>query len=185
MNHTTQTILAGLGLLIFLILIPLAIPPPPGASPDGLPPTTSLPIPPTTLPIPIGSGTSATTPVPSPAPVRGQIEEVDTHDLALGRPSFAYVTLTNTGTLPITKVRIDITAGRDFGFPVGYQAKRMVHELYEVIEPGDTRTLADQFDLPLYEGIIPLEGLYEVTMRIYANDDYLIGTWQGEVYLRG
>ncbi len=187
MNRTTQNILAGLGLLIFLIMIPLVIPPPSGTAPEGLPPTTSLPISLSTLPIPTTSATSITTTDPSSASslVRGQIVEVDTRDLALGRTSFAYVTLTNTGMLPITKVRIEITAGRDFGFPLGYQSQQMIHELDEVIEPGDTRTLADQFDLPLNEGIIPLEGLYEVSMRIYANDNYLIGSWQGEVYLRG
>ena len=113
------------------------------------------------------------------------IDTVDTSKLVLGRISYAYVTVTNTGTVPITKTRIEITAGRDFGFPIGFQSRSSVQELYDHIGPGETHILANSFNLPRYEGIVSLEGLYQVTVKVYANDAYYIGEWKGEVFLRG
>jgi hypothetical protein len=191
MDRTLQSALAGLFILIVIILGTTAIPPTSGSSVNGVSTTpTVIPnLPTVTTRLPATTGLPRTTPISTvtsvPETVHARIDNVDASDLALGRISYAYVTLTNTGTISITKLRIEITAGRDFGFPIGYQSRFMIHELYDVIGPGDTRTLKDAFNLPLYEGIIPLEGLYTVHMKLYANDYYYIGEWQGEVYLKG
>jgi hypothetical protein len=191
MDPTTRSVLAGLFVLLLIIFGGIAFTqtPPVSDNRNGTPPVSPLTTTTTTtLPAPVGSVPTPSFP-PSPATtpdtVHARIDKVDPSQLALGKISYAYVTITNTGTVPITKIRIEITAGRDFGFPLGYQSRFMIHELYDHIEPNDTRILKDEFNLPLYEGIIPLEGLYEISMRVYANDYYDIGEWQGEVYLKG
>jgi hypothetical protein len=188
MDEAIKKGLAGL-LLLCLIVGSAIILSPPVSSQKGSPSSPSMT---TTTPVvrPTSPGSPHTV-LPSssitetPAPVLGRIDSVDTSNLGLGRTTYAYITLTNTGTVPITKVRTEITAGRDFGFPIGYQSRFFVQELYDRIEPGDTATLRQSFDLPLYEGIIPLEGTYEVTVKVFANDWYNLGEWSGQVYLSG
>jgi hypothetical protein len=186
-NRTLHTALTGLILLILTVGGTLMLPSPTASGQSrGVPVSLTGASTPSVLPVPTTLSPSVTVPVTiAPETVQARIDSVDAAQLALGRSSYAYVTLTNTGIVPITKIRIEITAGRDFGFPLGYQSRFMIHELFDAIEPGETHTLADQFDLPLSEGIIPLEGRYTVTMHLYANDWYLIGQWQGEVYLKG
>ncbi|MDD1677905.1 MAG: hypothetical protein LUO93_01815 [Methanomicrobiales archaeon] len=191
MDPTIRSALAGFIFLILIIIGTMLIPSPSGSLPDGASPTptviTLVASRTTTIPGPTPSGSpQATTPVPATtAVVQAHLDSVDASQLELGRTSYAYITLSNTGTVPITKIRTEISAGKDFGFPLGYQSRDFIHELYDRIEPGETRTLRDEFDLPLSEGIISLEGLYQVTIRIYANDWYYVGAWQGEVYLKG
>ena len=178
MDNATKSALTGLFLLFALIGIMMFLPSP------GSPPSVTPPLP-TTAP-PVSPPVTETAPSTSPLiPVYARIDIVDTSKLALGRVSYAYVTITNTGTVPITKTRIEITAGRDFGFPIGYQSRSSIQELYDRIGPGETHILTNSFNLPRYEGIISLEGLYQVTVRVYTNDWYYIGEWRGEVYLRG
>jgi hypothetical protein len=189
MDRDLQSALTGLILLFVIIGGTLILPSPPTSGQSGATPASAmgattpgvLPVPTTLLPS-VSPAPAVTT---APESVQARIDAVDASQLALGRISYAYVTLTNTGTAPITRTRIEVTAGRDFGFPLGYQSRFMIHELYDRIEPGENRTLADQFDLPLYEGIIPLEGSYEVTVKVFVNDFSYAGEWQGEVYLRG
>ncbi len=182
MDRTLTSAIIGLILLVSIVIATSLLPAPLISAPFPL--VTVSPTPRIT-PVPFSPTPAPSRSISTLAPVQGRIDSVDTTTLALGRISYAYVTLTNTGTVPITKILIDVTAGRDFGFPLGYQTQRMIHEIPANIAPGETRTLADQFDLPLYEGIIPLEGLYSVTMDIYANDGYFLGEWSGEVYLKG
>ena len=78
---------------------------------------------------------------------------------------------------------MEITAGRDFGFPIGYQSRVFVRDMYEEIVKDSTRTLRGEFDLPLYEGPVSLEGVYSVTMKVYVNDGHYIGCWRGDVFL--
>jgi hypothetical protein len=190
MDHTLQTALAGFLLLILIIGLSVLILPPSGSHSGGIPPSqtvlpTVLSVTMTVLPTYTGlpSPTPALTVTTVPEIVQVRIDNVNTSDLALGRTSYAYITLTNTGTVPVTIERIEILIQRDFGFPLGNQSRSFVHELYDRIGPGETRTLRDEFDLPLYEGTISLEGLYEVSMTVYVNDSFYIGEWQGEVYL--
>ncbi len=184
MDRTLTSAIIGMILLVSMVIATSLLPAPVISAPAPLPPVTVSPTPRIT-PVPFSPTLTPPRSISTPAPVQGSIDSIDTTTLALGRISYAYVTLTNTGTVPITKILIDVTAGRDFGFPLGYQTQRMIHEIPTDIAQEETRTLADQFDLPLYEGIIPLEGLYSVTMDIYANGGYFLGEWSGEVYLKG
>jgi|GEM_PF-5963955 len=115
--------------------------------------------------------------------ISARITEVDTNQLKLGQQSYAYITISNTGNVPITKERIEVTAGKDFGFLLGYQSKTYIQEFNYDIEPGSTSRLENQFNLPLYEGFISLEGLYDVTVTVYVNNWYDIGEWTGQVTL--
>jgi len=116
--------------------------------------------------------------------LRARIEQVDTHDLRLGKASVARITIRNAGDLPIIKVRITLTAGRDFGFPLGYQSRTVSQEFTLEIPPGESRIIEKQGDLPRKVGPISLVGLYEVTVRVYANDvSTRLDEWKGEVSL--
>jgi hypothetical protein len=193
MDSTTKSTLAGFLLLAAFIIGCILLSPPAASVPPGG--TTSPTLTPTTLPTtpdltratPDLTRTVAPTSTPTltSGQVQARIVSVDISQLGLGRTTYAYITLINTGTVPIIKERTEITAGRDFGFPLGYQSRFFVQELYDRVEPGEAVTLRQSFDLPLYEGIVPLEGLYQVVMRLYANDYYFIGEWTGEVYLKG
>jgi hypothetical protein len=150
----------------------------------GDPPPTTLPLQRTPSP-----ALTHTTFAPAVTPhggmniIQANIDAVNTNNLKLGEPSSAYVTITNTGDNLITKERIEISAGKDFGFLIGYRSRTFIQEFFEVIEPGDTRVIEGLFNLPQYEGVIPLEGVYDVTIKVYANDWYHIGDWNGEVFL--
>jgi hypothetical protein len=187
MDDAIKKGLAGLFLLCVIIGGAIVLSPP-ASSQKGSAPSSSMTTAISTLrpTSPASPHTLVPTPTATLTPTaQGRIDSVDTSNLGLGRITYAYITLTNTGAVPITKIRTEITAGRDFGFPIGFQSRFFVQELYDRIEPGDTATVRQTFDLPLYEGIIPLQGTYTVTVQVYANDWYFLGAWEGEVYLSG
>lgn len=132
--------------------------------------------------------TSTTSPVSIPPTtvrydrIEARIDKVNTDELKLGRVSYAYITITNTGNIPITKERIEIIAGRDFGFPIGYQSRILVQDFSDEIGLNHATILKKEFSLPTYESFVYLGGIYDVSMRIYANDNY-VDDWEGKVPL--
>jgi hypothetical protein len=186
MDPTIKTAIAGLLLLLALTsgIAFIQIPSRGGGDPQP----EEIPIPTLTTQPPVSS-----TPVPTLSPITatptptvyGSIDSVDASQLTLGKPSYAYITITNTGTALITKERVEIIAGRDFGFPLGYQSRVMIQEFHDQVEPGSSTILQGVFNLPRYEGFISLEGVYTVTIKVYVNDWYPVGEWRGEVYLKG
>ena len=188
MDPTIKTAIAGLLLLLALTcgIAFIQIPSRGGGDPQPeeipIPTlTTKPPVPSTPVPI-LSPIIPQATPTP---PIYGSIDSMDASQLALGKPSYAYITITNTGTALITKERVEITAGRDFGFPLEYQSRVMIQEFHDQVEPGSSTILQGIFNLPRYEGFISLEGVYTVTIKVYVNDWYPVGEWKGEVYLKG
>jgi hypothetical protein len=115
--------------------------------------------------------------------IHARIDAVDTSHLALGKPSSAYITITNTGDIPITKERIEITAGKNFGPLIGYQSQIFIQEFHSAIKPGNSSVLEEQFNFPSTEAFVSLEGTYDVTVRVYANDWYHLDDWTGKISL--
>lgn len=61
--------------------------------------------------------------------IAAHIDQVNITDLKLGIISYAYITITNTGMAPITNEQVVTTAGKDFGFPIGYPSRSFTKTL--------------------------------------------------------
>jgi hypothetical protein len=99
--------------------------------------------------------------------------EIDTDYLKLGTRSYAYITLKNTGNETIKTVKVEIIAGRDFDWPVGYQTMTETFEYSVGIKYSESETLQQRFDLPTKMSGVSLIGTYDVTIKVWVNGQLL------------
>jgi di/tricarboxylate transporter len=123
-----------------------------------------------------------TSPTPAAGSIAARIVQVNATGLKLGTTSYAYIILANTGNIPITTEHVVTTAGRDFGFPLGYQSQSFTQDFNNLIEPGYSSELIEQFNFPVYDSGVYLGGAYNVSIQVYANGIF-IDQWAGEVSL--
>ena len=102
-----------------------------------------------------------------------EIVEIDTSHLKLGKRSYAYLTLKNTGTKTIKTEKVEIVAGRDFGWPAGYQEQTETFDYDKEIESGESEMLQQRFDLPEKISGYSLKGDYDVTIKVWVNGQLL------------
>lgn len=99
-----------------------------------------------------------------------EIVEIDTDHLKLGKSNNAYITLKNTGTETITTEKVEVVAGRDFGWPVGYKEQTETFEDDVEIMPWESGTLEQAVPLPATHPMVgSLDGNYDVRVRIWVN----------------
>ena len=102
-----------------------------------------------------------------------EIVEIDTDYLKLGTRSYAYITLKNTGNETIKTVKVEIIAGRDFDWPVGYRTMTETFDYNVEIKTGESETLSQALPLPKTMSGYSLKGTYDVTIKVWVNERLL------------
>lgn len=101
-----------------------------------------------------------------------EIVEIDTSHLKLGKTTCAFITLKNTGTETIKTVNVEISA-----YSSRYQqSKKIPLDPHNVeIKPSESEDLQECFYLPEKDPDygVSLEGYYDVTIKVWVNEQLL------------
>jgi len=101
-----------------------------------------------------------------------EIVDIDTSHLKLGKTTYAFIELKNTGTETIKTVKVEIVAGKDF-WPIGYRTMSETFDYPVEIKTGESETLSQALPLPKTMSGYPLEGTYDVTTKVWVNGQLL------------